>query len=343
MSDSRAEQWIAGQRYDLVFFHGSALLAALIGCLYLVEAFERPSVLLFLSFALIGMPHQVMTFVTIVKGKEHGHEFPMRTIVIIILASLVISGFVLLSPTARTLSLVGSLAIYVGYWHIIKQHHGIARIYDVIQTMRLGDEGIREATFPLRVFSYTAFATHLCWVLSLPAIWRAGYYHRGFDLWGPQISSGVVWTAGALTAVSFAWVIQRTIIARVRRNLPVPWPQVSCALLPQLCLVPCYVVAPTHVVAMSITITSVFHAIQYWGFIGLFQASEANTDTSARVSYFRLIGFVTALGVLGLLLIPFPWGFFLVNAFNLGHYLSDGFTWRISTQRHMQSFIKHYA
>ncbi|MES2299578.1 MAG: hypothetical protein V4582_21250 [Pseudomonadota bacterium] len=199
--------WIGGARFDLAFFFGSGLLAALAGAL----AVARPTLLLpmwFLWTGLVEGPHLVATwqrtYFDARMRREQGR---------LLLTSL---AWMLPGPLALLATWISGrpepFALFLGaaalwsYHHTVRQHHGVLSIYQ-----RLGRADARARKLDSRLLHISLWSGFALFLLIHPA-------NRA--VLGIAAPPSILLAAGAvaLALLLAAWAMQLAL--RARRGEP---------------------------------------------------------------------------------------------------------------------------
>jgi len=122
---ARSSPWIAGARFDLVFFIGSGLLGfAILGACAIVPSFLTLLVCAIVSIFL----DQVHVFHTVSRTYLDMAEF--RRARRFYVGSIIAVFLLLVSVWAAGAEYALSLVLYGSTWHQTKQHYGFVRLYD---------------------------------------------------------------------------------------------------------------------------------------------------------------------------------------------------------------------
>lgn len=116
--------WLRGQRFDLAFIVGLALIALLAGLAVSIDPMLFP-VLLFLDLWLLGYHHVISTFTRILFDRDSFAQYwPLVTIL-----PLVIIGGVIAMAWGIGFWSVATLYFYWQWFHYARQSYGVAQAY----------------------------------------------------------------------------------------------------------------------------------------------------------------------------------------------------------------------
>jgi hypothetical protein len=325
-------RWLVSQRFDLTFvLLGGILLSAL--CLALV-AMGTGFLALAIGYAIaLDFPHVMQTYVRIWlephEAKLYGRDF--------------LTSLAIIAVCATYLYLAGELVFLIAVWiywqpfHVLKQHMGIARIYNAKRGYRnpspLADQALwlgcaapilyRISTTGLHFENYVAFGRRLPFSnLTVPA---------------PPMPSSVVALAYLLFAGATLLLIREQWTRRRRGEITMSTGAAANLIL----AVASYNIAYGLVSNLyaSLLIASSVHSLQYhaicWSYNHRRMAALADPDSSApllafisrRESVPVYIGFILALGGVcaGLQLVA---NGLLPLIIVLHHFYFDGIIWR---------------
>lgn len=120
--------WIVSSRYDAFFFAGSLALPLLLWAAFSVGLITGVAVFAIFQLA-FNMPHNFQTWTMSVfdadDRKAHGRRYLVALAVILGIFGLSI----VLSPT-KVFPVVRDALVYWGYYHLVRQHYGLLRLYE---------------------------------------------------------------------------------------------------------------------------------------------------------------------------------------------------------------------
>lgn len=325
-------RWLVSARYDLSFFVLSGLLCFAFWGLYeLLKVWgfhpTGQSVLLtyFIFTACLDLPHIFQTFSRTHADpdefRRHPHLYTWG------LALFLLCGF-LFVPTGLEPWAIGWVSLY-GSWHIVRQHHGIIRLYHGLnEPQRHGDHRldswcIQISLLACVVYDYvelsdeplvplTVFGSHFGWFPVIP------------EEWG-NLAIALGWMAVGLI------VLRQLHLASQGQPLNLPKLLVmGMALLTHFCI---FVVAVVPFLVAG-ALETAYHNVQYHAFVAVYQQRRfpqirhvALRWLGAALLYGLIAGTIEVLGYTQAL---FYWLFAPFSMLTLFHYWIDGRIWRFS-------------
>ncbi len=341
-AQERPSLWLADRTLEGWLFFASAPIASLFFVPYFLwgEAAIAPAYAA--HILLFSLPHHLLTWLATVPGAVRR---PVR-IDLVVIATLVGLGLTALVPlTAGTAAsewlLTGIFVLSV--WHLYRQHFGVCKMYDFVQTRRTGDRTLAADRRSLDLFLGLGSFAIIVYVLTLPTLEFSASDVEHYRFAYPHLPREAFWAYLALTIASGLWAIERCVISRLRRGVHVPWPQLGIVALTVTIHNAPFALLPGAALPLVIAAASVFHNLQYFGFVWLFERArskelaELGTELAlpqrlalrgAWRGYFGIaFGYAFAVGAATIAL-PRDLGALLIYASSLTHYIVDGVIWR---------------
>ena len=334
--------FLVDKRFDLTWFFASmAVSYAMAGFYVLVGPGPNKAVVvgIYLAFQLLfNMPHNAQTWtLTVLEPSEfQGHKARYLGSVVVALALLV--STMALSP-GMGWPLLNSAVIYWGYWHLIKQHFGFVRMYEMRRRVfsRL-DQALSRAVM------YVGGLSPLVWRIAVGPVTLDSGRGNPVEVAHPVIP---VWAAQVFVAVGLAvtllYAARQVFLAVTGR--PVAW----LAALTVFSALTNFVVGLAVVddLIVGVAVMTVWHDIQYLGLVWFMSRNRARRQNGGR-QLVRLAGerrvapYVGWLALYAVVILAFrvvlpePWGAFPITAVVVLHYFHDSFIWKISSNPHLR-------
>jgi hypothetical protein len=131
--------WIVSAAYDSLFFTGSLLLPMLLWAAFSLGWTSGVAVYVVFQLA-FNMPHNFQTWTMSVLDREDRSRNGRRYLLAFAACVLVLGAPMLLSPTG-VYPWVRDALVYWGYYHLVRQHYGLQRIYE----RKMGGVSARES------------------------------------------------------------------------------------------------------------------------------------------------------------------------------------------------------
>lgn len=338
----RTSLWLASPRIEAWLFFASAPLASLFLVPYFVWGQAAVAPAYAAHILLFSLPHHLLTWMA---SAPEAVRRPLR-MDLVALATAVGLGITALVPlTAGTPTsewlLTGIFVLSV--WHLYRQHFGVCKMYDFVQSKRSGDRTLAADRRSLDAFLGLGSFAIIVYVLTLPSLEFSASDVEHYRFAYPHVPPAVFWAYLAVTIGTGLWALWRCVFSRLRRGLPVPWPQLGIVTLTVAIHNLPFVLLPGEALPLVIAAASVFHNLQYFGFVWIFERARskelAELGTTlglpqqlalrgAWPTYFGIaFGYAFAVGGATLVL-PRELGALLVYASSLTHYVVDGVIWR---------------
>lgn len=330
--------WLRSAPREALLFAGSGVISvALAVPLYLALGSAIVGPLFVVHVVLLSLPHHCLTW-TAISPRSVRRAMRFDLVLAASAVAVVVTLGAVLGATSFLGRLTGTAIGLLSVWHIYRQHLGICRVYDAVQTKRTGDRTLLADRIPLDAFlALGSFAM---------VVWLFGEEHLAWGNGGPDDFEPVYvavprWLFAVYvlaTLVAAAATVMRTIVARHRAGKLVPWPQIAIATTAVLANNALFVVTPPRDTLLVVTVASSFHIVQYFGFVWLFERNRT-PDLPDPALPQRLVLRGSALGFFGIALAysavlvgcavlePVVVGAFVITYSNVSHYLVDGVIW----------------
>ena len=341
--------WLMDKRFDLFFFHISGLLCLLFLIPY---GFWGAAVILpiyNLYLVLFGLPHNYMTWSSILP-KAVRSTINMRAVILPAIVCLLICLALPFVQGHAARDWILTLITLASLWHAYRQHHGICKIYDAVQSKRTGDRTIFEDRKASNIFFFLGIWLVVVWAFSHEEIKYLLSADDFYRLIYPRIPQGVYYAYVAVTICAGIWAAKRLIWDRWRRGAFIPWPQISLMTIALMTYLVPYAFVPLSAMPLAVAIATIYHNIQYFGFVWLFERNRvvALSQKGTELQYTQKVvlrGNWKTFAGLGLtyslfmtviyLASPMSFGLVLLYYIAFAHYIIDGIIWR----RHNNAYV----
>lgn len=342
MDNVKHNLWMKSFSFDLFFLVANGFL-----CLFLLipyMLFGDDAIFPIYNFYLVffGLPHNFLTWVTIFpQSARNNFNIPK-----IFAAGIVCFLICLMLPLSSSTSLNNWILSFISYyslWHGYRQHYGICKVYDSIQAKRFNDNSIFEDRkwlnlgFGLSLFAVLVWAfTHENFIYLLSST-------ESYSMVYPLIPKNIFYYYTILSAVIFLYGLKIAIYDRAKNNKFVPWPQFILMITALCCYVVPYFFIPVSAMPLAVAIATIFHNIQYFGFVWLYERERSDEFKNLKLpmsapqswalnnnwgKYFGL-ALVYSLTIIGLyFLFPKAIALTFLYFLSLSHYIIDGYIWR---------------
>lgn len=334
--------WLGTPKFDLSFFHFSGLLCLLLllPYIWIGEAVIFPIYNFYLIF--FGIPHNYLTWATLLPSTAR-KTFNMAPIYTAGMICLVIALLIPLTDGTGMNDWILSLISYVSLWHAYRQHHGICKVYDSIQAKRTGDFTIFQDRKFMNLFMALALNGVLIWAFTHPNIKYFLSVNEMYNLIYPVIPIHIFYIY--LTATLFIGVLafKQCIWNRMKAGKFIPWPQILLMSIAILTYIVPYFFIPLSAMPLAVAIGTIFHNIQYFGFVWLFEKYRTKEllDTKiplqfhqrlvyqkSWVKYFSIALIYSIAMIIFYTITPKHIGMTLIYFTALAHYVIDGYMWK---------------
>jgi hypothetical protein len=349
--------WMAHRRFDLLFFSLSGLVFLL---LLLPYHWWGPAVVFpIYNFYLVffGLPHNYLTWATVLPTSAR-KSFKLDPI---ITAAIVCALISLLIPITRGHGLNDWILSFISYyslWHAYRQHHGLCKIYDSIQAKRTGDTRIFIDRRWLNLFFGLGSFAVVVWAFTAPRIDYLLSSEESYQLIYPPIPSSLFYAYCIITAAVGLIGLKFSVWDRWRRGAFIPWPQLSLMTVALLTYIVPYYFIPLTAMPLAVAIATMYHNVQYFAFVWLFQKYHAHElqslglplQTPLRLAfsgswkkYFTVALAYSFLVVAFYKLVPNQVGLTFIYFLGLSHYVIDGYVWRRDVNSAIGGFTSYLA
>jgi len=329
--------YLVSARYDAVWFLGSMAVPYAMGLVYwLVGPGEHKQVVvaLYVAFQLLfNLPHNAQTWSLTVLEPHERQSHARRYQGSILLAVGLLAGTMALSPTWGW-PLLNSAVIYWGYWHLIKQHFGFVRLYE----MRRGVKDAFDKSLS-RALLYVAGVT--------PLIQRVAEGNVTLDS-GRGVPMVVAHPAIPMPLATGAWIISGVLLVLYVGRCLMAWrqgkPTAPLAVFTLLGALFNFWVSLQLIddLIVGVVVMTVWHNLQYLGLVFFMSGNRARLQGGGaqlvklagdgRVGAYVGVLLVYAVVILACrVLLPEPWGAFPITLVVALHYFHDSFIWKISS------------
>jgi hypothetical protein len=356
--ESQGSPWLGGSGFDLFFLilPGFACLLLLLPYVAYGPAVVMPIYSIYLVF--FGLPHNYLTWATILpKTSRAALNWPV--VKAMFLTSL---GVCALLPLSALPGLAGmadwvlSAIAVLSIWHVYRQHHGIAKIYDAVQARRTGDRSIFEDRKTLNLFFGLASFGVLVWVFTHKDVRFLMSTDESYAFIHPVVSWRAYQLYLAVTAAAGVVGLKKAVYDRAKRGARVPWPQLALMTASLASFWGPYLLLPLDAIPLAMAIATIFHNVQYFGFVWLYERGRRGVPdrstlglshrlaVSGRWKSFFGLGLVFSFAVIALYkLAPKELGTFVIYFIGVSHYLVDGSIWRGRDNRHLGPALARIA
>lgn len=338
----RSNLWMKNQKFDLIFFHLSGLVALLLLIPYVVAGpvVIFPIYNIYLVF--FGLPHNYLTWSTILPATSR-KTFNLEPIIAAALFCVALSLMIPVTAGTEFNTWILSFISYFSLWHAYRQHHGIAKVYDSVQAKRTGDHSIFADRKAMNLFFGFAANAVVVWVFTHKQVRYLLSSDEGYDLVHPQIPEQIFHAYLAFTAIVGAYAFKRAVFDRASAGKFIPWPQILLMLIAVATYIVPYFFIPLEAMPLAIAIGTIYHNVQYFGFVWMFERyrSEELARTQFPLelpqrlamqgswkSYFGLAFSYSFLIIAFYLLTPKHVGLTFIYFVGIAHYIIDGYIWR---------------
>lgn len=350
-----APPWLVGRSYDLAFFQ----LPILIGLLWFIPYYFYGLKSIFYIYVaqslLVGMPHLYMTCFSLLHP-EAQKNIRMTFVYATIAVALFATAIIVIYLGEWISNLLISMAFFLGGWHSHRQHFGILKLYTFLQSQRWKDSALISEMAPLNWFHFFAMNTLFVFSFTRPEISYQITYQHTLSLIYPHLPIETLYIYITAVATLGIWAFYRIVYLRHFINKkPLPWPQISLALLTISVASAMYLTLPPKAYMLLWIIPGFAHNMQYIGYVWLFERKRVmhieNSQSlpSQKLSfllelvkknnwktYFGLIYGLTIfsifIGLIGYELAALT----LVHFLTIFHYIGDGFFWKKDINAHVK-------
>lgn len=351
-----ASLWMKSRKFDLAFFQLSGIVFLLFLIPYL--AFGDSVVFPIYNFYLVffGLPHNYLTWATIFP-KQSQQSFNMQPVIAAIGICAVLS---ILIPITRGISLNDWILSFISYyslWHAYRQHHGICKIYDSIQAKRFQDPTIFDDRKILNLFFGLASFSVVVWAFTHERIDYLLSSDEKYQLIYPVIPMNLFYAYCAITSFVGVWAVKKSVFDRAAKKKFIPYPQLVLMFIALLTYIVPYLFIPITAMPLAVAIATMYHNVQYFGFIWLFENSRGKEIEKAASgeefksyplklaaggrwkTYFALAFIYSLLIVVFYKITPSQVGLTFIYFLGISHYIVDGIIWKRTNNKHVSVMI----
>ncbi|MBI5497026.1 MAG: hypothetical protein HY904_18575 [Deltaproteobacteria bacterium] len=334
--------FLVSARFDITWFFASMAISYGMMAIYLVAGpGPQKSVVvgLYLAFQLLfNMPHNAQTWTLTVLEPAELAAHRARYLGSLVVTLVLLGGTMAASPAVGW-PLLNSAVIYWGYWHLIKQHFGFVRMYEMRRGVR---DRVDQALSRAALYA-GGLAPLVHRIAHGPVMLDAGR-GRPMEIAHPELPSWVATGAWVVAGTLVGVYVLRQLQQRARGNAVAP-----LAVATLLCAVANFVVAMALVddLIVSVAIMTTWHDLQYLGLVWFMSRNRAAWQQGGR-HLVKLAGqgrwrayagwlALYAVVILGFrVVLPDPWGAFPITLVVALHYFHDSFIWKIGSNPHLR-------
>lgn len=336
--------WLHSRNFDIFYFQVIGLFCLLLIIPY--KIFGDSAILPIYNFYLIffGMPHNYLTWQIIFpKNVRQTYNFSIikQTAIVCFLLCLILP----FEKDSDLSNWILSLITYSSLWHAYRQHHGICKIYDVIQSKKNADTSIFKDRHIINVAFGLSLGGVVIWAFTHPKILFLLSADDLYHLIYPRLSMSFFYVYTLFTIILTIYGLKRCIWDRIVNHKFVPWPQLGLMLMAFLTFVGPYFFIPIQALPVAVAIGTIFHNIQYFVFVWIFEKNRSMelmkqmpgtkltksqnwTTKGAAFKYFgTALGF-SAVVIFLYLILPRSIAMVFIYFLAFAHYLIDGHIWK---------------
>lgn len=346
--------WMKSKNFDLLFFHLSGFAVLIFLIPYMIWGSQ--SIFPVYNFYLVffGLPHNYLTWATLFPTDSKS-TFNMKPIWFALGFCLLLCLAIPLVEKTNLHNVLLSIISYWSLWHAYRQHHGICKVYDSIQAKRTQDTTVFNDRKALNWFFGLAANGVVVWAFTHDRIDYLLSAEESYQLIYPQVSYLVYQIYVAVTCAIGIYALKRAIYDRYRAGKFIPWPQISLMFIAITTYVVPYIFLPISAMPLAVAIGTMYHNVQYFAFVWLFEKSRAQ-DLNAEmkfslglpqklalnaswVKYFGL-SLMYSFVVIGIYLVtPRSVGLTFVYFLAFAHYVVDGYIWTRKCNTRLGAFV----
>ena len=284
-----ASGWIVSPHYDLLFFSGSCLVPLAIWAAF--EAGWLTGVAVFVIFQLaFNLPHNFQTWTLTVLDRGDRARNGRTYLTAAVAIALVLTLPLIFSPEGL-FPWVRDAVVYWGYYHLVRQHYGLQRLYERRAALAGAPVSPLESKLYARFIDVVSYGPLLIRFRDRELM---TIHAPGRDVWVRHpLLPEAAWKAVAavwLLAILAAAVHHAVLLARGRRDL-LPRALLLCSITLAFGLA---TLACGNVI-VAIAIVTTFHNLQYLGLVwfhnttraGLGEAGDEPRGENAPVDWLR--------------------------------------------------------
>lgn len=338
---SSNQLWLHSKSFDLALFHLSALFCLLFMIPYALYQ-ERATVPIYNIYLLFfGIPHNFLTWTTFLSKEVKG-EYEFGSIRPALITCFILCLVMYLVPDTDLEGWILSIITYASLWHAYRQHHGICKVYDAVQARRNGaptifaDRKVINLGFGLCLFSI------LVWIFTYPRVEFLLSADAMYDLVYPQIPYHLFQGYVAISAAILLYGVKQLTWDRYRRGEFIPWPQLLLMAMALATYIIPFSLLPLEALPVGVAIATMFHNIQYFGFVWLFERTRGDLREEKNLPVSKMGSWATGHNWLAFFGVALAYSFLLVGLYGIwptrlllttiyflafAHYIIDGYIW----------------
>lgn len=359
MSTSTASPWLRSAPYDLGFFVASGFATLLLVLAYPLFGPGCVAPIFGIHVAFFSLPHHFLTWSALAPARVRRLNAQPLVLGLIAVSLAWCAAIPLTRGAAVNDWLLTALAL-LAIWHLYRQHHGICKVYDAVQARRFQDPSIFVDRTSSNVLLALGSFSMLVWLFTHERLEYRLSETDHYTIIHPVLPYVVFQVYVALMVVAALWTLERCVLARRRAGKHVPWPQLAIVATATLVSGLPFFVVPTSAIPLVIAIASLYHIVQYFGFVWLFERHRSAVLAEDRAApalawpqrsalegrwrtYFGAAFAYSAALLVIYFLDPQRIGLVLIYVSNVAHYLVDGVIWSGRRNRSIGPSVAHIA
>jgi hypothetical protein len=175
-----------------------------------------------------------------------------------------------------------------------------------------------------------------------------------FEFIHPVVPMKIFHAYIAITVYAGVWAVKRVLWDRWRGGRFIPWPQITMSIAVMASFLLPYLFVPLSAMPLAVAIATIYHNIQYFGFVWLFERHRSADIATAQLplqlpqrlafegAWKRFFGMALLFSMAVITIyvsVPKQMGTVLIYFIALSHYLIDGQIWRRDQNRAVAPFI----
>ena len=352
-----ADLWIQSKKYDSFFYLYSGILCLLLILPYVIWGDSSIWPIYNVYLLVFGLPHNYLTWATLVP-KDAKKDFKWDFIRTALIFCFILCALIPFAKGSNLGDWILSFIAYYSLWHAYRQHHGIAKVYDLVQSKRMNDPTIFEDRKALNLFFGLAAYGVTVWAFTHEHIRYLLSPNDSHELIHPVIPWQIFQIYTVITAMIGIYALKKAVYDRAKRGLFIPWPQLQLMAIALATYIVPYMFIPLEAIPIPVAIATMYHNIQYFGFVWAFESRRSVGMQEAKQvlglpqqlaarknwkSYFALgIGY-SFLVVALYKILPQGYGLALVYFTGIAHYIVDGYLWKSDINLKLKGVIAQWA
>ncbi len=350
--------WLRSPGYDLSFFVLSGFASLLLVGAYPLFGPACVAPIFGIHVAFFSLPHHFLTWSALAPRRVRELNAQSLVLGMLTISLVWCAAIPLSSGTALNDWLLTGLAL-LAIWHLYRQHHGICKVYDAVQARRTGDASVFRDRRSSNVLLALGSFSMVVWLFTHPHVEYRLSDTDHYTVIHPVLPDWVFHAYLVLMAFSAIWTVERCVLARRRAGKLIPWPQLAIIVTAMLVSGLPFFVVPASAIPLVIAIASLYHILQYFGFVWVFEghrsavlAEEPGTSLAwpqrfalqgQWVRYFGAAMLYSSVLIAIYAIDPQRVGLVLIYVSNVAHYLVDGVIWSGRRNRSLGPSIAHIA